>query len=77
MQGPVPDQFNLIVTDIDATVAFHRKLGLTIDSPIRSGSIITARPPSRAGSTSTWTASSPPGTGTTAGGAAWGCSGSR
>ena len=30
MQGPVPDQFNLIVTDMDATVAFYRKLGLTI-----------------------------------------------
>ena len=30
MQGPLPDQFNLIVTDMDATVAFYRKLGLTI-----------------------------------------------
>ena len=30
MQGPVPDQFNLVVTDMDATVAFYRKLGLTI-----------------------------------------------
>ena len=30
MQGPVPDQFNPIVTDMDATVAFYRKLGLTI-----------------------------------------------
>jgi hypothetical protein len=30
MQGPVPDQFNLVVTDMSATVAFYRKLGLTI-----------------------------------------------
>jgi hypothetical protein len=30
MQGPVPDQFNRVVTDMDATVAFYRKLGLTI-----------------------------------------------
>jgi catechol 2,3-dioxygenase-like lactoylglutathione lyase family enzyme len=30
MQGPIPDQFNLVVTDMDATVAFYRKLGLTI-----------------------------------------------
>src|SRR6266567_3787863 len=30
MQGPVPDQFNLVVMDMDATVAFYRKLGLTI-----------------------------------------------
>jgi hypothetical protein len=30
MPGPVPDQFNLVVTDMDATVAFYRKLGLTI-----------------------------------------------
>lgn len=30
MQGPVPDQFNLVVTDMDATVAFYRKLGLAI-----------------------------------------------
>ncbi len=30
MQGPVPDQFNLVVTDMDATVALYRKLGLTI-----------------------------------------------
>ena len=30
MQGPVPNQFNLVVTDMDATVAFYRKLGLTI-----------------------------------------------
>ena len=27
MQGPVPDQFNLVVTDMDATVAFYQKLG--------------------------------------------------
>jgi len=30
MQGPVPDQFSLVVTDMDATVAFYRKLGLAI-----------------------------------------------
>jgi catechol 2,3-dioxygenase-like lactoylglutathione lyase family enzyme len=30
MQGRVPDQLNLVVTDMDATVAFYRKLGLTI-----------------------------------------------
>jgi hypothetical protein len=30
MQGPVPDQFNLVVADTDATVAFYRKLGLVI-----------------------------------------------
>ena len=30
MQGPVPDQFNLVVSDMDATVAFYRKLGLAI-----------------------------------------------
>ena len=30
MQGLVPDQFSLVVTDMDATVAFYRKLGLTI-----------------------------------------------
>jgi uncharacterized glyoxalase superfamily protein PhnB len=26
----IPDQFNLVVTDMDASVAFYRKLGLTI-----------------------------------------------
>jgi catechol 2,3-dioxygenase-like lactoylglutathione lyase family enzyme len=30
MQGPVPDQFSLVVTDMDAAVAFYRKLGLAI-----------------------------------------------
>ena len=30
MQGPVPDQFSLVVTDMGATVAFYRQLGLTI-----------------------------------------------
>jgi catechol 2,3-dioxygenase-like lactoylglutathione lyase family enzyme len=30
MQEPTPDQFNLVVTDMDASVAFYRKLGLTI-----------------------------------------------
>jgi catechol 2,3-dioxygenase-like lactoylglutathione lyase family enzyme len=30
MQGPVPDQLNLVVTDMDAAVAFYRKLGLAI-----------------------------------------------
>jgi predicted enzyme related to lactoylglutathione lyase len=30
MQGPVPDQFNLVVTDMDAAVAFYRKLGMAI-----------------------------------------------
>ena len=27
MQGPVPDQFNLVVTDMDATVACRRGRG--------------------------------------------------
>jgi catechol 2,3-dioxygenase-like lactoylglutathione lyase family enzyme len=27
---PVPDQFNLVVSDMEATVAFYRRLGLTI-----------------------------------------------
>lgn len=27
---PVPDQVNLVVTDMEATVAFYRRLGLTI-----------------------------------------------
>ncbi|MGH9300091.1 MAG: VOC family protein, partial [Acidimicrobiales bacterium] len=27
---PVPDQFNLVVRDMEATVAFYRRLGLTI-----------------------------------------------
>ena len=30
MQGPVPDQFNLVVTDMEAAVAFYRRLGLAI-----------------------------------------------
>ena len=30
MQGPIPDQFNLVVTDMDASVAFYRRLGLDI-----------------------------------------------
>jgi catechol 2,3-dioxygenase-like lactoylglutathione lyase family enzyme len=30
MQGPVPDQFNLVVTDMDATVTFYQRLGLSI-----------------------------------------------
>ena len=30
MRGPVPDQFNLVVADMGATVAFYRKPGLTI-----------------------------------------------
>lgn len=28
--GPVPDQFNLVVSNMEATVAFYRRLGLTI-----------------------------------------------
>ena len=28
--SPVPDQFNLVVSDMEATVAFYRRLGLTI-----------------------------------------------
>lgn len=28
--GPVPDQVNLVVSDMAATVAFYRRLGLTI-----------------------------------------------
>jgi len=30
MQGPIPDQFNLVVTNMDASVAFYQRLGLTI-----------------------------------------------
>ena len=30
MPGPIPDQFNLVVTDMDASVAFYRRLGLDI-----------------------------------------------
>ncbi|MFZ0668113.1 MAG: VOC family protein [Acidimicrobiales bacterium] len=30
MSEPVPDQFNLVVSDMAASVAFYRKLGLTI-----------------------------------------------
>jgi catechol 2,3-dioxygenase-like lactoylglutathione lyase family enzyme len=30
MQGPTPDQFNLVVSDVEASVAFYRKLGLNI-----------------------------------------------
>ncbi len=30
MQGPTPDQFNLVVSDMGASVAFYRKLGLSI-----------------------------------------------
>ena len=77
MQGPVPDQFNLVVTDMDATVAFYRKLGLTIPDTDPQWQRHHRTAPSRAGSTSIWTGGSSPGTGTTAGGAAWGCSGSR
>jgi catechol 2,3-dioxygenase-like lactoylglutathione lyase family enzyme len=32
--GPVFDQFNLVVSDMDATVAFYRRLGLTIDDTL-------------------------------------------
>lgn len=28
--GPILDQFNLVVTDMEATVAFYRRLGVTI-----------------------------------------------
>lgn len=28
--GPRPDQFNVVVSDMEASVAFYRKLGLTI-----------------------------------------------
>jgi catechol 2,3-dioxygenase-like lactoylglutathione lyase family enzyme len=28
--SPVPDQFNLVVSNMEATVAFYRRLGLTI-----------------------------------------------
>jgi hypothetical protein len=30
MSGPTPDQFNLVVSDMEATVAFYRRVGLTI-----------------------------------------------
>jgi catechol 2,3-dioxygenase-like lactoylglutathione lyase family enzyme len=30
MQEPVPDQFNLVVADMDASVDFYRRLGLNI-----------------------------------------------
>lgn len=29
-EPPVPDQFNLVTNDMEATVAFYRRLGLTI-----------------------------------------------
>jgi catechol 2,3-dioxygenase-like lactoylglutathione lyase family enzyme len=29
-EAPVPDQVNLVVKDMEATVAFYRRLGLTI-----------------------------------------------
>jgi catechol 2,3-dioxygenase-like lactoylglutathione lyase family enzyme len=29
-RSPVPDQFNLVVSDMEATVAFYQRLGLTI-----------------------------------------------
>lgn len=29
-ESPVPDQFNLVVTDMEATVAFYRRLGLSV-----------------------------------------------
>ena len=34
MHGPIPDRFNLVVTDMDATVAFYRKLGLDIPDTV-------------------------------------------
>jgi catechol 2,3-dioxygenase-like lactoylglutathione lyase family enzyme len=37
--GPIPDQFNLVVSDMEATVAFYRRLGVTIadtDPPFES-----------------------------------------
>jgi catechol 2,3-dioxygenase-like lactoylglutathione lyase family enzyme len=30
MTGPTPDQFNLVVSDMEASVAFYRRVGLTI-----------------------------------------------
>ena len=30
MQGPTPDQFNLVVTDMHASVDFYRRLGVNI-----------------------------------------------
>ena len=30
MQAPIPDQFNLVVADMDASVEFYRRLGLNI-----------------------------------------------
>jgi catechol 2,3-dioxygenase-like lactoylglutathione lyase family enzyme len=77
MQGPVPDQFNLVVTDMDATVAFYRKLGLTIPDtdPQWQHHHRTAALPG--GIDLDLDSSEFAGTGTTAGGAAWGCSGSR
>jgi catechol 2,3-dioxygenase-like lactoylglutathione lyase family enzyme len=34
MPGPIPNQFNLVVSNMEATVAFYRRLGLDIpDTP--------------------------------------------
>lgn len=30
MPGPTPDQFNLVVTDMESSVSFYRRLGLAI-----------------------------------------------
>jgi catechol 2,3-dioxygenase-like lactoylglutathione lyase family enzyme len=30
VKGPAPDQFNLVVSDVEASVAFDRRLGLTV-----------------------------------------------
>jgi catechol 2,3-dioxygenase-like lactoylglutathione lyase family enzyme len=30
LAGPVPGQFNLVVSDMEASVAFYRRLGLTV-----------------------------------------------
>jgi catechol 2,3-dioxygenase-like lactoylglutathione lyase family enzyme len=32
-EGPVFNQFNLVVRDMDATVAFYRRLGLEVEEP--------------------------------------------
>lgn len=33
MPGPTPDQFNLVVSNMEASVAFYRRLGLNIADP--------------------------------------------
>ena len=34
MQGPKPDQFNLVVSDMEASIAFYRRLGLDVPDTV-------------------------------------------